>query len=109
MNATVRVGKFGFLAFRLYKLHGAQEVQVGTELRDTPENRRRLEAHALVMCDEMAAGTFDFAKRFPTHPRAVRAHRAVAKMTVGAFAQEIWLPQQQPPHVRLSRRLDYLT
>jgi integrase len=108
MNVTVRVGKFGFLAFRLYKLRGAEEVQVGTELRDTPENRRRLEAHAQVMRDEMAAGTFDFAKRFPTHPFALRARQAVAKMTVGAFAQDIWLPQQQPPHVRRSCRLDYL-
>jgi integrase len=108
MNVTVRVGKFGFLALRFYNLGEVKEVQVGTELRDTPENRRRLEAHALVMRDEMAAGTFDFAKRFPNHPFALRARRAVTRMTVGAFAQDVWLPQQQPPQVRRSRRLDYL-
>ena len=51
MNVTVRVGKLGFLAFRFY-VGRVKDVQVGIELRDTPENRRRLEAHdAFHICE----------------------------------------------------------
>ena len=41
------------------------ESTEGTKLKDTPQNRKRLEARAQLMSEEIAAGTFDYLKWFP--------------------------------------------
>jgi hypothetical protein len=46
MSCKIRRNRHGFLAYRLY--WEGRESHEGTELRDTPQNRARLERHAEV-------------------------------------------------------------
>jgi len=62
----------------------------GTRLRDTPENRRLVEAQALIINAEMKAGTFDYLRQFPTGnkaPAVVETEQAAAKppQTIGEY------------------------
>ncbi|MGH7820199.1 MAG: Arm DNA-binding domain-containing protein, partial [Candidatus Binatia bacterium] len=86
-----------------------------TELEDTPENRRRLEALAALISAEIRIGAFDYLKRFPSGSkadafRAARAgQRAVpagAGPTVDGYYQD-WIGWKRAERVRTSRLRDY--
>jgi Arm domain-containing DNA-binding protein len=63
----VKVNRHGNLAFRIYAPtlpnNGAWE---GTDLADTPENRRFAKAQAVLISREIKKGTFDYLKGFLT-------------------------------------------
>jgi len=88
MSCTVRVNRHGYLAFRLY--WNRVESHEGTKLKDTPENRAKVEARAFVISQEMADGAFDYLRWFPDGNMA-RRFRAEAQpahdrtITVSAF------------------------
>lgn len=84
----------------------------GTGLRDTPENRRLVEARALLINAEIAAGRFDYLRHFPEGNRA-RAQkpaedRETLRMpsTVGEYYQ-VWIERKKPPMVRAGLARDY--
>ena len=58
VGAIVKVNRHGFLALRLF-WNGMRSWE-GTGLADTPENRRLLEAAALVISTEIKNKTFDY-------------------------------------------------
>jgi hypothetical protein len=68
MACKVKVNRHGFLAFRLY--WDGHESWEGSGLKDTPKNRQRMEAHAVLISEEMERGTFDYLKRFPNGNKA---------------------------------------
>jgi hypothetical protein len=57
-----------FLRYKLY--WNGMESTEGTKLKDTPQNRKRLEARAQLISEEMEAGTFDYLKWFPNGNKA---------------------------------------
>ena len=63
MGCSVRTNRHGYLAFRLY-FQGLQSHE-GTKLRDTPENRRRVDARARAIDEEIRDGVFDYLRWFP--------------------------------------------
>jgi hypothetical protein len=88
MSCTVRVNRHGYLAFRLY--WQGLESHEGTKLKDTVENRARVEARARVINQDMEAGAFDYLRWFPTGHLAyrfqnVRELRATKTITVAGF------------------------
>jgi hypothetical protein len=78
VGCKIKVNRHGFLAFRLFwnKLRSWE----GTGLRDTPENRKLIEAKALLISREIKKGNFDYLKWFPEGNRA-----------------ELFLPRQRRP------------
>src|SRR5262245_55597140 len=104
-SCQVRATARGMLALRLYFSKG-DELQIGTQLEDSPANRERREARRQVIQDEMDAGIFDFARWFPDHPRA-KAGPKGSRMTVRQFAEGTWLPAKEPPMVRKSLARTY--
>src|SRR5262245_13807458 len=96
----------GGLRFWLH-WHG-EEWTEGTKLKDTPQNWERLAARAVLITEEMEAGTFDPRKRFPGG-NWVRRHGGnlepeapiSAPSTVRLFNAE-WLKTKKPPLVRKS-------
>lgn len=82
------MNRHGFLALRVF-WRGMRSWE-GTRLRDTPENRRLVEAQALIINAEMKAGTFDYLRQFPTGnkaPAVVETEQAAAKppQTIGEY------------------------
>lgn len=63
MGCTVRKNRHGYLCFRLY-VDGLESLE-GTKLKDSPENREKVEARARVIDQEMREGSFDYLKWFP--------------------------------------------
>lgn len=109
MPCVIRTTRRGYLAYRLrWSGLPGYESQERTGLKDTAANRKRLEARARVISDEMQAGTFDYLRWFPRGSKAdaLRANRVPAT-TVGDYAEKVWLPRKQPPVVRLSTALTY--
>ena len=64
MGCSVRTNRHGYLAFRLF--FQGLESHEGTKLKDTPQNRRRVEARAQAIEDEIRDGVFDYLRWFPT-------------------------------------------
>src|ERR687892_7359 len=67
-GCRVTVSRHGNLVFRV-NWEGIRTWE-GTQFKDTPENRRLMEAQATVIRHEMKAGTFDYARYFPEGNRA---------------------------------------
>ncbi len=113
MGCRIRRTGAGYLAYRLRsKLVPGYQSQERTGLKDTLANRRRLEARAHVIADEMAAGSFDYLKWFPQGAKAALlkpAKRLASgdEVTVGQYAGETWLPTKQPPVVKKWLALTY--
>jgi len=63
MGCIVKCNRHGFLALRLF-WNGMRSWE-GTGLLDTAENRKLLEAAALVITSEINNQTFDYLKHFP--------------------------------------------
>ena len=73
MGCSVRTNRHGYLAFRLH--FRGMESHEGTKLKDTPENRRKVEARVRVIDQEIREGVFDYLRWFPTGNLASRFHR----------------------------------
>src|SRR5215470_975221 len=105
MACHVKVNQHGYLAYQLFWQR--RRSWEGTGLRDTTRNRARVEVRALVMTEEMEAGTFDYLRWFPNGNLTHVFHPAPGPepppaVTVRAFAENTWLPRKVPPRVRAS-------
>jgi integrase len=109
MGCRIRRTAAGYLAYRLRsKLVPGYQSQERTGLRDTPTNRKRLEARALVITEEMRAGTFDYSQWFPRGSKTHLVQPAPSPvLSVRDYAEARWLPQKTPGLVRKSRLRDY--
>ena len=109
MACKVKVSKHRSLAFKLY--WGGMESWEGTGLKDTPKNRRLIEARAVLISEEMEKGTFDYLKRFPEGNKAheFRPKDAAVEskpLTVRKYYEE-WIQDKMPPLVRKSLAKKY--
>jgi integrase len=110
MACKVKVNRHGFLAFRLY--WDGQESWEGTGLKDTPKNRQRMEARAVLMSEEMELGTFNYLKRFPEGNKAnlfrqpEKVEPDIGDETIREY-YEHWIEMKKPPLVRKSLERDY--
>jgi integrase len=108
MACKVKVNRHGFLAFRLY--WNALKLWEGTRLKDTPKNRQRMEARAVLISEEMERGQFDYLRWFPEGNSADRFRpkdqKTALQKTVGEFFTE-WIETKKPPFVRPGLHHDY--
>jgi hypothetical protein len=70
VGCSVRTNRHGYLAFRLR--FAGLESHEGTKLKATAENRRKAEARAGVIDEEIRAGAFDYLRWFPLGNLAAR-------------------------------------
>ncbi len=68
MGCKVKTSRHGTLVFHLF--WNKNRSWEGTGLRDTPENRRLVEAKAVLIGREIKKGKFDYLKWFPEGNRA---------------------------------------
>ncbi len=105
MACKVKVNRHGFLAFRLY--WNGTESWEGTGLKDNAKNRKRVEARAVLINEEMENQTFDYLKLFPD---GNRAHLFKPKKpqveSVGQYFLG-WIARKKPPFVRPALERDY--
>ena len=81
----------------------------GTHFKDTPENRRLIQARSILIEAEMKAGVFNYLKWFPHGNRAhlFESAQAEAKpMTIDEYFDQ-WIKKKVPPLVRKSAERDY--
>src|ERR1044071_742501 len=111
MSCFVKTNRHGFLALQVF-WRGIRSWE-GTGLRDMPENRRLVEAKALLMNAEMDAGTFDYLRFFPKGNKAPTLAPAVIEppadlgpRTVGEYYR-VWIDRKKPPMVRAGLARDY--
>jgi hypothetical protein len=108
MACKVKVNRHGYLAFRLY--WNGNESWEGTDWKDTPKNRERAEARAVLMSEEIKDRTFDYLKWFPDGNRAhlfKPNNEAENKdKMVGEFYRD-WIERRKPPFVRPGLPHDY--
>ena len=107
MGCIVKCNRHGFLALRLF-WNGMRSWE-GTGLLDTAENRKLLEAAALVITSEINNQTFDYLKHFPKGNKA-HLFRPVeylspSHVTVEAYYKG-WIKKQEE-RVRAHRVKDY--
>src|SRR5262249_32056229 len=104
-----KINRHGYLALRLFwdGLPGRRSWE-GMKLRDTPANRKLLEAQAVVIDEEIKRGSFDYLKWFPHGNKAAYfdGHRRAPIRTVDQF-YSAWIQDKKPPFVRKSRERDY--
>ncbi len=110
MACKVKVNQHDRLAFRLYwtdsKL-GRLESWEGTGLKDNAKNRKRVEARAVLITEEMENGTFEYLKRFPDGNKAhLFKPKAPQAETVGQYFLG-WIERKKPPFVRPALERDY--
>jgi len=107
MACLVKVNRHGILAFRLY-WKGIESWE-GTGLRDTVKNRKRVEARAVLISEEMEDGTFDYLKRFPDGNKAhlFRVEETkVERKTIRQYFED-WMKDKVPPLFKKSRAKKY--
>src|SRR5215813_295747 len=107
MGCIVKCNRHGFLALRLF-WNGMRSWE-GTGLLDTAENRKLLEAAALVITSEINNQTFDYPKHFPKGNKAHLfrpvEHLSPSHVTVEAYDKG-WIKKQEE-RVRAHRVKDY--
>ena len=110
MACKVKVNRHGYLAFRLY--WEGNESWEGTAWKDTPKNRIKAEARAVLISDHIDNGTFDYLKWFPEGNRAdqfkpkVNQPVEINPATIKEF-YESWIERKKHPFVRKSLERDY--
>ena len=110
MACKVKVNRHGFLAYRLY--WKGMESWEGSGLKDTLRNRKRLEARAELINEQMEAGTFDYLKWFPEGNKAEHfrplpnTESTTGEKTIREYYTQ-WIETKKPPLVRKSRERDY--
>src|SRR5437773_10612388 len=105
MGCRIRTTARGYLAYRLrHRSVPGYQGQERTGLRDTPTNRKRLEARAHVIADEMAADGFDYLRWFPNGSKAAQLKMPAPELSrvlmLQEYAEQTWLPRKVPPLVR---------
>ena len=105
VSCIIKTNRVGNLAYQLF--FNRIRTWEGTKLKDTADNRRLLEARAVLISHEIKTGTFDYLKWFPNGNRAnlFRAPQ-LAPLSVGGHYEK-WIIDQSPPLVRKSRERDY--
>jgi integrase len=105
MGCKVKRNQHGFLAFHLF--WNKNRSWEGTGLRDTAENRRLVEAKAVLIGREIKKGTFDYLKWFPEGNRAPQFRpKEEAPKTIGEYYRA-WILRKTPPVVRPGLERDY--
>jgi len=108
MACKVKVNRHGFLAFRLY--WNGRESWEGTGLRNTLRNRKRVEARAELINEEIETGTFNYLKWFPEGNAAddfkPKEETDSKPQTVGEYFL-LWIESKKPPAVRKGLERDY--
>jgi len=105
MACIVKPNQHGNLRYVLY-WNGMQWTE-GTKLRDTVKNRRRVEAKAVLITDEMESGKFNYLKWFPEGNRAhLFKPKGPQPETVGQYFRG-WIERKKPPFVRPALERDY--
>src|SRR5438309_8451594 len=99
VGCILKRNRHGFLALRLF-WNGMRSWE-GTGLRDTPENRKLLEAAALVISAEIKKKSFDYLKHFPTGNKAhlFRPSELLSPshLTVEGY-YKTWIKKQEERH-----------
>jgi len=112
MSCKVKRNRHGYLALRVF-WRGMRSWE-GTGLEDTPENRKLVEAQAMIINASMKAGTFDYLRHFPKGNRAaaltpVEEASVIVidtPKTIGEYYR-IWIERKKPPIVRPGLARDY--
>jgi len=110
MACHVKVNRHGYLAFRLF--WDGRDSWEGTQWKDTPKNRERATARAVLISEEMESENFDYLKWFPEGNRADEFRPKIDKpvgdkpQTVREYYGE-WIEKKKPPFIRLSLQRDY--
>jgi len=107
MACKVKVNRHGILAFHLF--WKGQRSWEGTGLKDTAKNRRRVEARAVLISEEIENGIFDYLKRFPDGNKAhlFRVEEPkVKRKTIREYFEE-WMRDKVPPLFKKSRARKY--
>src|SRR5688572_13584530 len=110
MACKIKVNRHGYLAFRLY--WDGNESWEGTAWKDTPKNRMKAEARAVMISEHMDNGRFDYLKWFPEGNRADQFKPKIsqpvesAPVTINEY-YAVWIEKKKPPFVRKSLERDY--
>ena len=105
VGCKVKVNRHGFLAFHLF--WNKNRSWEGTGLRDTRDNRKLVEAKAVLIGREIKSGTFDYLKWFPDGNRAEELRpNTTAPNTIGEYYR-VWIERKKPPLVRPGLERDY--
>ena len=105
VGCIVKVNRHGFLAFHLF--WNKNRSWEGTGLRDTSENRRLVEAKAVLIGREIKKGVFDYLKSFPEGNRAEQLRpKEEPPKTIGEYYRA-WILRKKPPVVRPGLERDY--
>src|ERR1700752_5091664 len=101
VSCIIKTNRVGNLAYQLF--FDRIRTWEGTKLKDTPDNRRLLEARAVLISHEIKTGAFDYLKWFPQGNRAhlFRETSQSRPVTVGEYYEK-WILDQAPPLVRKS-------
>ena len=115
MSCTIRTNKHGNLSLRLFWQGQEWQERVtnrGKPARDNPANRKRVEARAALINEEMEEGSFEYLRWFPNGNRAdefkPRENKPVEikPLTVRKFYEE-WIEKKKPPFVRVGLQRNY--
>ena len=115
MSCTVRINKHGNLCLRLLWQGREWQERItnrGKPAKGTPANRQRVEARAVLINEEMEAGTFEYLRWFPQGNRAdeFKPKNSLStepkSQTVKAFYKE-WIEKKKPPFVRVGLQRNY--
>jgi len=98
MSCTIVINRHGVLTFRIY--FRGREYWKSTGKKDTAENRKYVEALAVVISNAIADGSFSL-DWFQETEEAKRDRR-----TVGGYYAE-WIERKKPPMVRAGLERDY--
>jgi len=107
MACKVRVNHHGRLALVPY--WNGMDSWEGTGLKDTAKNRKRVEARAVLITEDMENGTFDYLKWFPGGNKAhlFRSKEPEAeRKTIRRYYEE-WMRDKVPPLFKKSRVKKY--
>ncbi len=105
MACKVTRNRHGYLAFRLY--WDDHKFWEGTRLKDTPRNRERMQARAVLISEQMERGRFDYLRWFPDGNKAEQFKPVpTTPQTVGDYYRA-WIERKKPPVVRKGLARDY--
>jgi len=109
----IRTNKHGNLSLRLFWQGREWQERVtnrGKPAKDVPANRKRVEARAELINEEMEVGTFEYLRWFPNGNRAdefkPKDNIQNQPMTVGEYFKK-WIESKKPPAVRKGQERDY--
>lgn len=107
MGCVVHKNRHGKLTFRLY--YKGREFWEGVGLEDTPDNRKLVEAQAVLISHEIKRGSFDYLRWFPGGNKRHLFEEARARAERKTMRQyyDRWIEDKKPPIVKRSRWRNY--